>query len=97
MEWIRTAVELAPYQVRRQILRASPESDSHTPTQKRLTDTVVGRALLQYFVEGICWASTFGLMGSSIMDLIRMVCGDIDEMSTTSNVIETLAMVSALS
>ena len=36
-------------------------------------------------------------MGSSIMDLIRMVCGDIDEMSTTSNVIETLAMVRALS
>ena len=29
------------------------------------------------------------------MDLIRMVCGDIDEMSTTSNVIETLAMVRA--
>jgi hypothetical protein len=61
MEWMRTAVELSPY---------------------------------QYFVEWVCWAATFGLMGSSIVDLVRMTCVDVDEMNWESKMVFRLAMVS---
>ena len=61
MEWMRTAVELSPY---------------------------------QYFVEWVCWAATFGLMGSSTVDLVRMTCVDIDRMNWESKLVFNLAMVS---